>query len=59
LFSFSPGWVQDIIDLLGKLYSNPAYLEVHPDPKSDFLHVEDIIKVINDINHKTMDSKNK
>lgn len=41
----SPTWIQDIIDLLDKIYGNPLYLEAHPDPNTEFLHLEDSVKV--------------
>ncbi|KAG2232103.1 hypothetical protein INT48_006780 [Thamnidium elegans] len=43
-WKISPGWVQDIVDLLEKIYSHPIYLEVYPNPKSEFSLLEDIVK---------------
>ncbi|CEP08882.1 hypothetical protein [Parasitella parasitica] len=43
-WEISPTWVQDIVDLLEKVYSNAIYSEVHPDPEENIIQLEDIIK---------------
>lgn len=45
LVCFSPIWVQDIVDLLEKVYSNAIYAEAHPDPEGNIIQLEDSIKV--------------
>jgi hypothetical protein len=49
---FSPVWVQDIIDLLEKLYSNPIFAESHPLPEDELVHLEDVVKVTRGVHIK-------
>lgn len=42
---FSPTWVQDIVDLLEKVYNNAIYAKVHPTPEDGIIQLEDSIKV--------------
>ncbi|CAO0802314.1 unnamed protein product [Mucor circinelloides] len=43
-WKISPIWVQDIVDLLEKVYSNAIYAEAHPDPEVNIIQLEDSIK---------------
>ncbi|KAF1804198.1 hypothetical protein V8B55DRAFT_1512014 [Mucor lusitanicus] len=43
-WKISPTWVQDIVDLLEKVYSNAIYAEAHPNPEDNMTQLEDSIK---------------
>lgn len=46
VFNFcSPGWIQDIAELLEKIYTQPIYLESNPNPENEITLLEDPIKV--------------
>lgn len=45
-WKISPTWVQDIVDLLEKVYSNAIYAEAHPNPEDNMTQLEDSIKVL-------------
>lgn len=40
----SPDWVNDLVGMLDKIYENPAYLEDHADPMTEFLRLEDTVQ---------------